>query len=285
VDDGYYVSFAGDDGFYCSSAGGNGLYVGSASESGVYVSNATNYGVYGNASSSSGGYFRNNTTSYYAAYAMNNQGTGATIPGLYVQGRGYATGGFTTYLGNGEVGHAIVSRNVEVISSGTAKLVDGQVVVDFEETFTSAVSSDVPVNVTLTPVGMPAGMLYLDDVSKDGFTAKLAEIPGLERGVTDVSFNWMAIGRKSGYEETPDIEAPDEEAIMAWDREQYRQAEAAHAIEFEQQMGTRSPRYATKIEEPEAIPASNPAAPASVPRIVTPEPVRTSSDPLDADGR
>jgi hypothetical protein len=193
-----------------SSSTGKGVYGYSADGSGVHGYSINGLGVEGITDNGRGAYFRNSNNSYYAAEVINATGTGATVKGLYVQGHGYATGGFTTYLGNGKVAHAIMSEDVEIISSGTSKLMGGQAIVEFDDAFTSAISPEVPVNITLTPVGMPAGMLFLDEVSDDGFTVKLAEIADLESGITDVQFNWMAIGRRIGYEETPDIEAPNQ---------------------------------------------------------------------------
>jgi hypothetical protein len=165
------------------------------------------------------GFFSKNTDDniyavYIASPANNSEG-------LYVYGNTVASGVKSAAIETSQGPQAIFSvesPEVEIYASGDATLLDGRAYVAFDPLFTEAVSPQVEVRVTVTPIGGWSA-LYLESTSPEGFAVASA---GGER---NVRFHWMASGRRLGYEVRPHITIPDpveEEAI--------RQAkEAAHA--------------------------------------------------------
>jgi hypothetical protein len=99
-----------------------------------------------------------------------------------------------------------VSIDVTVQTSGFATLVGGKSSITFDENFTKAVSPEVPIVVTVTPTGNSNG-IYVSEVTKDGFT--VVENNG---GKSSVTVAFIAIGRRSGYE---DPKLPSE--VISWD--------------------------------------------------------------------
>ena len=73
----------------------------------------------------------------------------------------------------------------------------------------------IPVTITVTPVGVPAGLLCITGKSASSFSVELLEIPGLKAGTRDISFDWIAIGRRAGFESRPEI--PEELAAINFD--------------------------------------------------------------------
>jgi len=87
-----------------------------------------------------------------------------------------------------------VSTDVTVQTCGTATLSSGTATVAFDEAFIASVSQDAPVIVTVTPTGRSNGV-YLSDVSSKGFT-----MVENNDGKSNVSVNYIAIGKRAGYE-------------------------------------------------------------------------------------
>ncbi|WP_367328072.1 hypothetical protein [Lentimicrobium sp.] len=87
-----------------------------------------------------------------------------------------------------------VSTGATVQTSGTAMLSSGKATVDFDPVFADAVSENEPVVVTVTPVGNSNGV-YIESVSGRGFT-----IAENNSGKHSVMVNYIAIGRRAGYE-------------------------------------------------------------------------------------
>ena len=87
-----------------------------------------------------------------------------------------------------------VSTDVTVQTSGFATLTNGTTSVDFDPVFTSAVSSETPVVVTVTPTGNSNGV-YLSEFSATGF--KVVEN---NDGKSSVTVSYIAIGKRAGYE-------------------------------------------------------------------------------------
>jgi hypothetical protein len=194
----FFANQADYNGFAVNNAGNDGLWVTSAGSRGVYVGASGTYGVYANCNDQRGGYFRNNNNSYYALTAWNNTGAGGTVRGLYVQGHGYATGGWQSYLDGGKTGYGIVSPDMEIMTSGTGKLTDGQATVALEQTFRDAVSSDVPLKVIVTPNSMCNGVCVTSRSAEGFLVAELAD------GSSNAGFDWIAIGRLKGCEQRPE---------------------------------------------------------------------------------
>jgi hypothetical protein len=191
----FFVDTAGYNGFATGNVGNDGLWVTRAGGRGVYVGASGTYGVYANCNDQRGGYFRNNNNSYYALTALNASGSGSTYKGLYVQGHGFATGGWQIPLAAGGRGYGVASPDREIMASGTGRLVNGRTNVSLETTFRDAVSEDVPLKVVVTPTSMCNGVCVTER-SATGFTvAELAD------GTSNAGFDWIAIGRLKGGEQ------------------------------------------------------------------------------------
>ncbi len=130
--------------------------------------------------------------------------------GLYSDGDMFVNGNF---MANGvkaavvqtsqgwEALYAIEAPDVEFYANGTAQLRDGTATVRFERLFREAISPDVPVRVLVTPVGGWSG-LYVVSADREGFTVQSGA------GDPNVAFNWIAIGRRKGYETRPESPLP-----------------------------------------------------------------------------
>jgi hypothetical protein len=207
---GFYAGYTSGEGFRSyqpathgltvGGAGYDGVLVSQADSNGIEVTNAGLIGVYANSNSRRGGYFRNNNNSYYALTAWNNTGTGGTVRGLYVQGAGYATGGWQTFLNDGRPGFAPISPEQEVIFSGSSRLTDGSVQVSFDQGVASALSAEIPLRVVVTPTTECNGLCVVNKGAQ-GFTVK-----EVLSGKSAASFDWIVIGRKKGYEQRPDVQ-------------------------------------------------------------------------------
>lgn len=98
------------------------------------------------------------------------------------------------------VSYAATSLSVDVNAKGTANLKNGEAEVVFDEKYRNLISSDKPIIVTVTPMGETKGV-YIVSVSKEGF-----KIKENNNGTSNVTFSWMAIAEKAGYE-NPQISA------------------------------------------------------------------------------
>ncbi|MEO0075539.1 MAG: hypothetical protein ABIK31_05455, partial [candidate division WOR-3 bacterium] len=218
--DGVHINRASDDGVDIYRVSDRAISVDSArvgldvaygADAGVWITNtgsSATAAVYGNSNPRSGGYFRNNNNDYYALTAWNNTGVGGTVKGLYVQGHGYATGGWSTKMGD-KSGFAIISPNVEVVLSGSSSLVNGEARIDFDQATRTALSENIPLKVIVTPTSECNGV-YISNKSTSGFTIK-----ELSNGRSNATFDWIAIGRIKGYEQTPEIKPiTDESSIV-----------------------------------------------------------------------
>ena len=145
--------------------------------------------IWGNSPSGVGGSFSNSNNDYYALRAINNSGTGASVRGLYVQGHGYATGGWQTFLADGRIGYSPVSSEREIILSGSASLRSGMARIVFERGISEVIADNTPLRIIVTPTGECNG-IYVAEKSPIGFTVK-----ELMDGRSNVTFDWIAIGR------------------------------------------------------------------------------------------
>ncbi len=184
--DGIQIASAGDDGVQVTNAN-YALYTPNANAMGVLVSNAGSYGVYANSNNGAGGHFRNNNNDNYALTAYNNTGTGAGIRGFYVQGHGYATGGWQTWLADGVTGYGLIGQEQQVVASGSARLADGRAEVEFPIGFSQALEGE-GLQVTVTPTSRCKGV-WVAAKSVAGFRVESDE--GAE-----VTFDWIAVGRR-----------------------------------------------------------------------------------------
>lgn len=91
------------------------------------------------------------------------------------------------------VSYVTTSTTVDVYTRGTGTLVNGSVGIKFDNNFNELISSE-NITITVTPNGECNGV-YVTNITKDGFIVK-----ELQNGTSNVTFSWIAVGIKYGYE-------------------------------------------------------------------------------------
>jgi hypothetical protein len=167
-----------------------GLLVGDA-QTGLGVSHASFYGIWA-AGDSAGGNFGAGSASGVGINASAYNGI-STDTAIRAWGKGIATGGWSTGFKDGSEGFGVVAADRMVIASGTARLVNGQVHVDYPELFRLHVRHDVPVRISATPMVEAPGLLVVSRGGANGFDARLQRIPQMI-GSPDAEFDWIAVG-------------------------------------------------------------------------------------------
>jgi hypothetical protein len=98
----------------------------------------------------------------------------------------------------GESERAIIysgsSTEVTVMTCGQGSLVNGQCSVIYDNNFKKVVSQQIPVIITVTPMG-PSNGVYISSSSIDGFS-----VTENNAGNSNVTFSYIAVGRRAGYE-------------------------------------------------------------------------------------
>lgn len=124
--------------------------------------------------------------------------------GAYVDGKTLTNDLYVVLNGNESnertASYASTSLSVDVNAKGTAYLKNGEAEVVFDNKYKGLISSEKPIIVTVTPMGETKGV-YIVSVNKEGF-----KIKENGNGTSNVSFSWMAIAEKTGYE-NPQISA------------------------------------------------------------------------------
>ena len=99
--------------------------------------------------------------------------------------------------------YSSTSTSVDVTTRGKSKLVNGDAFVTFNDAFINSISSselsknvesDESINITVTPVGDCNGV-FVKRITNTGFYIKENN-----KGKSNVSFNWTAVGTQKGYE-------------------------------------------------------------------------------------
>lgn len=178
---------------------GNGLYVMNTSNyyPTAYVKNDNSNGtnaIYAENSSSGG-------TVYPTIYAKNNAGSWA---GWFVGDLG-CTGAKPAVIKTSkgqEALYALEGPDVEFYCSGSGYLKNGIVTVEFERLFKEAISTDIDLQVVVSPTDECNG-IYVASKTHNDFVAK--ELMG---GNSNASFDWIAIARRKGYETRPSLAIP-----------------------------------------------------------------------------
>ncbi|UOK42598.1 MULTISPECIES: hypothetical protein [Flavobacterium] len=118
--------------------------------------------------------------------------------GMYVQGNTIINKPVVQLTENGNsertISYTAASTTVDVTTRGTGKLTNGEAYITFKDAFKKLVSKNEGINVTVTPTSETNGV-YVSRVSSDGFYIKENQ-----RGTSNATFNWVAIGTKAGYE-------------------------------------------------------------------------------------
>lgn len=122
--------------------------------------------------------------------------------GLLVEGETYSTGYYAvlnkTASGDYTPSYATVSTRPTIYASGTGTMKNGTAEIVFEKNFTDIASSDMPVIVTVTPMGQSNG-LYVPTASVNGFVVKENSGNNVqEKG--SLTFSWVAIATVKGQE-------------------------------------------------------------------------------------
>jgi hypothetical protein len=238
--DGLHIHDAGDDGVYVRTAASDGIQIDTAAATGVYikhvrawhgvhvekanvdgfiVNKAGNYGLYVDSAGWDGvkasgdvvgGRFIARTASAVGVYAhaYNNV---ATDTAIYAYGKVIATGGVSAILKGNAEASCLFGSEPAVVASGTGKLVHGKAEISFDPVFSKNVRNEVPIKITVTPRGKPAGFLYVAESKATGFKVELEPVPGLEKNLEDLSFDWIAFAALKEYETSP-------EATAQWDK-------------------------------------------------------------------
>ncbi len=130
----------------------------------------------------------------------------AADEGLYVYGDFVVSGGTKSGVVETSQGQEAIfcveSPEVEIYASGEGQLSGGAAHVTFDRLFSESISTQIPVKVTVTPVGAWSG-LYLTATSTAGFDVRAGA------GDPNVAFHWMACGRRAGFEARPQVTIPD----------------------------------------------------------------------------
>ncbi|MBI3500547.1 MAG: hypothetical protein HY063_02040 [Bacteroidetes bacterium] len=178
-------------GYFVGTAIGNNVGTGRMANSIPQQRTSMGIGVYGDV----GSWIRGNI------YGLNIKGERYS---MYVDGKSYTNDVIAQLNDNGPgadrtVSYVPTSTSVDVYAKGTAALTNGKAFVRFDRNYSSMVSSEVPVIVTVTPMGKSSGV-YIESVSAEGFT-----VVENNNGTSNVQLSWIAVGTKKGYEkvETP----------------------------------------------------------------------------------
>jgi hypothetical protein len=213
------VDEAGFTALYAMHAGG-GVQIDSSESDGIYT--------YGNLSggrliaSNAGG-------TGLVAHAYNNISTDTAIQAY---GSGYATGGwYTGGLLDNKSAPCLISDELGIITSGTATLNNSEATISFDPLFTDNIRTDIPIRITVTPKGKPAGFLYVTESKASGFIVAMEVIPGLEKNDKDVTFDWIAVGTLKDYQTSPDAQAQWQQMIR--ERDAQREARKQQYVESE----------------------------------------------------
>ncbi len=129
---------------------------------------------------------------------------GLMVWGDFLVGAGYPKSGAVETSQGTEAIFCVEGPEVEICSSGVARLSDGVAHVAFDRLFTESVSSEIDIRVTVTPVGGWSA-LYLESTDTAGFVVRSAS------GDPGAGFHWVAFGRRAGFEVRPDVTIPDPE--------------------------------------------------------------------------
>ncbi len=191
--DGLFITNAGLNGVEMTEVAYDGMYVMHAAGNGITIDDADNLGVYAQGNSAGGCFVAGNTDAaglFVHAYADSSEKTA-----IQAYGKGFATGGwFTGGLFGDKSAPCLISPEMGIISSGTATLSNKQAEISFDPVFTENIRTDIPIRITVTPKGKPAGFIYVTESKASGFKVELEAIPGLEKNNSDIAFDWIAFG-------------------------------------------------------------------------------------------
>lgn len=196
---GIRIASAATEGIGIDEAGYNGLYIMHAGDNGIGIDSAETYGMYAYGALAGGNFVASNEAAN--GLVVHSYQNVASDTALQVYGSSYATGGFyTSGLKNDMSAPCLISPELGIVTSGTGRLSNGKADIDFNPIFADNIRDDIPMRVTVTPRGKPAGFLYVAETKSNGFKVELEMIPGLEKNGVDIPFDWIAFGTLKDYE-------------------------------------------------------------------------------------
>ncbi|MEX2033193.1 MAG: tail fiber domain-containing protein, partial [Candidatus Colwellbacteria bacterium] len=177
--------------------------------------------------------------------------------------------------------YGVDSTRGEIQLSGSSKLVNGEAKVFFDFSFSSIISSQVPLKVLLTPTtDSVRGQLVVIDKTPYGFTVK--ELNGVSSG----KFDWLVIARRAGYEgadaQNLNIETSKDLNMTSSSSEDLNTGSASASPELSSSPSSSEPTpTASATPEPSPSPSesSAPEAPTTTPEttLVSEPPATTAS--------
>jgi hypothetical protein len=192
---GVQVYNADTNGLDVFNTGTHGLHIHKSGDNAIQVDSAGWYGAYVNSKDWDGGLFSTSDPIGWGLRAYSYQQDTGNIA-LWCEGKIVATGSKSSVVNTSEgevLFYAIETPDVEFMTSGTARLRNGEVTIDFEDRFTESISPDIPLKITATSKGTGSG-LYVASSSVEEFTVRSWA------GDPEAEFDWIAIGRRRGYE-------------------------------------------------------------------------------------
>jgi hypothetical protein len=213
ANNGLVVYYANSTGVLVDSSAGNGMNIYAAATDGIYVAKAHvrglrvdqagSYGVaaYGN---QGGGYFVADSVIGIGVVARSFNGVAADTA-IRAYGKGLASGGWVTGFDDGSGAPCVVASEPTILATGNATVVNGFATIRYPDVFARHIRTDVPVRISLTPRGNPAGMLCVSSTDAAGFRVALKTVPGWD-GESNVTFDWLAFGSLPEPSTTPSPE-------------------------------------------------------------------------------
>ena len=204
--DGMYITYAGINGVEITDVATDGMYVMHAGDNGIRIDSAESYGVFAHGNIAAGNFIASNASANgLIVHAYNNT---ATDTAMKIYGESYATGGFYTGgLFGDKSAPCLISPELGIVVAGTGILTNGKADINFDPLFTENIRTDVPIRITVTPKGKPAGFIYVTETKSSSFKVELEPIPGLEKNNTDINFDWIAFGTLKEYQTSPEAQA------------------------------------------------------------------------------
>lgn len=187
--------------------------------------NATHWGALGYKDSGSnpyGGYFTSNTTGTGKSTSgptAEGIGIGAWgglmgadihggVYGIYAEGENFALYTNGAIYADGPVVqlqdgggrdrtalYSSTSTQMTVMTSGQGRLTDGKCAIAFDEDFRNVISQDMPLVITVTPMG-PTNGVYVMTSGINGFS-----VEENNDGESECMFSYIVIGQRAGYEQ------------------------------------------------------------------------------------
>jgi len=202
---GIRIDTADNVGIYIKATRNNGIVVDSAGSTGIDVYAATSYGIRGKGYAA-GGYFTAGDAGAVGMIARSYNGV-ATDTAIHAEGKGIASGGWSTGFKDGGEAPSVVAAERMIIASGSARLSGGSVEISLPETFAKRVRPDIPVRLNVTPTSDAPGLLVAERRGNSAFSVRLRRIALLE-GSEDGAFDWIAAGvlEEPSSEPVPDLQ-------------------------------------------------------------------------------